>query len=132
MSINEKNEIEKRKKQLESELEDLESELDDNLHNARKDITNYLNPKKIVEEYPLQSVGVSVLLGYLTGKNANRKQAGSSKDNREPTLVELMWNEVKKDASKKLVKILLAYLDEKTTKFIGQQTTHENGEEKHK
>lgn len=128
MSTNKKNEIEKRKEQLENELQELESELDDNLLHARKDITNYLNPKKLVKEYPLQSVGVSILLGYLSGKSSNRNSAKSTKNTQEPTMVDLVWKEVKKDASKKLVKLLLSYLDKKTTEFTGQSKAPENGE----
>jgi len=129
MSTPPKNEIEQRKQQLEDELKELENELDNNLHNARKDLTNYLNPKKLVEDYPLQSVGISILLGYLTGKTASGTNGESSKSTQDPTMLDMVWKEVKKDASKKLVKLLLSYLDKKTTEFTDQPNVRGNGEQ---
>ena len=130
MSDNDKeiNELDKRKQELENELKKLENELDDNLHGARKDVTGYLNPKNLVQEYPLQSLGVSVLLGYLAGKRSSHNQSQAVNKTHEPTIVDLIWKEVKRDASRKLVKVILAYLDEKTSYFTESQKTREDDE----
>ena len=107
--------IEERKKELKEQLDDLEGSLDSSVHGMKEDASNFLNPRKIIQKYPLKSLGVSFLIGFLAANNSNEKPATS--DNKSPSFFELVWNEAKKDVSKKAVKIFLNYLDAKTSAY---------------
>jgi len=114
MSDQKLEDIEKRKEEIEKEIEEIESSIDDSIHNAREDISRFLNPKKMIKEFPLQSLGVSVIVGYLLA-NRSGSVRQVQEDDSSPTLMDLVWENIKKDASQKLVQIALAYLDAKTS-----------------
>ena len=112
---NSKQNIEERKKELKEQLGDLEESLDSSVHGMKEDVSNFLNPRKIIQKYPLKSLGVSFLVGFLAANNSNDKAATSG--NKSPSLFELVWNEAKKDVSKRAVKIFLNYIDAKTSAY---------------
>lgn len=100
--------IEQRKKQLEAELQEIQQELDTSFDEVRLDVTSRLKPRNLIKKYPLQSVGISALLGFLIGKKPSSSKNSSKSSESLSTVV---LKELKGMATKKAVNFLFDYLD---------------------
>jgi len=126
---NSKQNIEARKQELKEQLDDIEESLDSSVYGMKEDVSDILNPRKIIKKYPLESLGVSFLVGFLVA-NSSTEQSPSTAEKKSPSLLELVWGEAKKDVSKKVVRIFLNYLDAKTSGFDSSFTDNSEDENK--
>ena len=102
--------IEARKKEIEEELERIQGTLDDSVDDVKRDISNSLNPKRIIRENPLKALGASLLLGYLSGRSSSEKSNSNS-------VIDLVVSELKRDASKRVVKLIISYLENRASEI---------------
>ncbi|MEX0772485.1 MAG: hypothetical protein WEB89_03535 [Balneolales bacterium] len=97
-----------RKKELEQELEAIQKEIEESLTEIRDDINSWTDAKYWVHRYPFQTVGASLLLGFLISQVTGRKKksfAGGS-------LTTLFFNEVKKYASRSAANYIVKIVEE--------------------
>lgn len=108
------NDIEKRKKELQDELKRIQKELDHSIDEVRVDVSSKLDPKTLIKKYPLSSVGVSLLLGFLAGKGSGRGESSSRPRSRSDgnKLGSMIWDELKSSATKKAIRVLFNYIDD--------------------
>jgi predicted transcriptional regulator len=111
--------IRKRKEKLKQEIRELQDELDESIHEARDDLSTRLKPRNLIREYPLTSVGLTFLAGFLLGPRDN--DSGSSKTVKRKSSTDRgssngvsahMWSEIKRSVSKRAVRLLMEYLDD--------------------
>lgn len=98
--------LEKKKRELKEELNLLQSQLDNSFDHVREDVSHKLDPVEFIKNHPLPVVGTAVLLGFLTGyspKSTGRTYSG--------VFSSLMWEEIKKIATKKALSTATAYIE---------------------
>lgn len=104
--------IEKRKKELQDELKRIQNELDHSIDEVRVDVSSRLDPKTLIKKYPLSSVGVSLLLGFLAGKGSGKGESSTLPRSEENKLGSMIWDEFKSSATKKAIRVLFNYIDD--------------------
>lgn len=109
--------LEAKKKKLEAELERIEQELDTSVDEMRTGLTDQLHPRNLIERYPLQALGSSVLLGlllgYKGGSDHNHNGAGGR------SLFSMVWREFKSTATRRAVRSFFNYLDTQLDEQLG-------------
>ncbi|MDZ7694556.1 MAG: hypothetical protein U5K69_26120 [Balneolaceae bacterium] len=111
MAKEKKDDLKEKKKELQAELKRIQDELDDSLDEVREDVSHSLRPSEIIKKYPLPSVGVSVLLGFLLS-HSNRSASGSGRSGSRNGFTGLLFSELKKIATKKAINAATDYIDE--------------------
>jgi len=103
--------MKERRAALKKELEELQVELEDSLDDIKDDVTSRMEPKYWIQHYPLQSFGVSLLLGFLAGNVGGKKR---EKISRESLLKDsMLWSELKRALTRKAVQKIIAIIDSK-------------------
>lgn len=109
MADEKKDDLKEKKKELQAELRKIQDELDDSLDEVREDVTHSLRPTEIIKKYPLPSVGISLLVGFLVSHN--RSSSGRSAGSNDG-VISLLISELKKIATKKALNIATEYIEE--------------------
>jgi hypothetical protein len=97
--------LEDKKKQLKTEVSNLESDIDFRIQDLKNKATEALSIQTWVRHYPLQSVGLSILAGFLFSYQTNSKIGKAAKD--------LVISELKKQAMNQINKKLSEYTEKK-------------------
>lgn len=104
--------IEAKKRELEAKLARVQSGLEHNLEHVKQDVTDTVSPAEVVRKYPLQSVGLAVVAGFLltrVGKSKKTVYTHSTKN----TIVDSITSSLKKRLSKKAIDIALDIIEDK-------------------
>ncbi len=107
MSEEKLDELEQKKQELERELEQIQKELDHSIDDVRTDMTRSFAPRNIIRNYPLPTVGASLLVGYLLGRDGERPEEGGG-DGVSSTLLA----ELKRLATRKAIRFATDYIEE--------------------
>jgi len=102
-------EMEKRRAAIKEELEKIEAELEDSLDDIKEDVTSRLEPKYWINKYPFESLGVSVLLGFILGNMAPGKR--KSRESEHLIKDSLLWSELKRALTRKAVQRIMDMID---------------------
>lgn len=78
MPDTDKETLQEKKKELETELKSIQQELDDSLDQVKSEVSSSLDPLEHVRRHPLPAVGISILIGFLIGKEGEEKSSSSS------------------------------------------------------
>lgn len=112
MSKDKLDEIEKKKKELQAELDRIQDELDNSLDEVRSDVSNKLQPAEFVKKYPLPVLGLSVLVGFLTGHKRRASELPSSAARaKEDGFSYTLLSELKKIATRKAISFATDYVE---------------------
>ena len=104
--------IEAKKRELEAKLARVQSGLEHNLEHVKQDVTDTVSPAEVVRKYPLQSVGLAVVAGFLltrVGKSKKTVYTHSTKN----TIADSITSSLKKRLSKKAIDIALDIIEDK-------------------
>jgi hypothetical protein len=104
--------IEAKKRELEAKLARVQSGLEHNLEHVKQDVTDTVSPAEVVRKYPLQSVGLAVVAGFLltrVGKPKKTVYTHSTKN----TIADSITSSLKKRLSKKAIDIALDIIEDK-------------------
>ena len=103
--------MEKRRAAIKEELERIEAELEDSLDDIKEDMTSRFEPKYWINKYPFESLGASVLLGFILGNMGS----GKSKSRESDHLIKdsLLWSELKRALTRKAVQRIMDMIDSK-------------------
>lgn len=103
--------LEERRDELKKELEDLQGELEQTMDELREGMSTRLDPNYWIRKYPFQSLGLSLLTGFLLGTrstSSNSTKSGSSRKEES-----ILWSELKRAAIRRGVQKLVDTLDDK-------------------
>lgn len=109
--------IEERRAALKKELAELENELEDSIDDIKEGVTTKLDPKYWIRNYPLESFGVSTIIGFIAG-NIIQNKGGSSSSERI-LQDSLLWSELKRALTRKTVQKIIDIIDSKVDKDQG-------------
>lgn len=118
-------ELEKKKQELQQELHQIQDELDDSIDQVRDDVSSSLDPKKIIQKYPLPIVGATALLGFFLGHKGKSTDRSSSAGEYSGALLA----ELKRLATRKAISFATDYIEGLLEEKAEQHLTHEDGEE---
>jgi hypothetical protein len=119
--VSEKNQdIEQRKQELKREIEELQQEIDHSIEEARTDLSSRLKPRKLINDYPLTSLGIIAAAGFWFGKSTGETNPEKDRESTKSTSGESrsngfgshIWSELKRSATKRAVRILMQYVDD--------------------
>lgn len=123
-------ELEKKKQQLQEQLNQIQGELDESFDQVRNDVSSTLNPKKIIQRYPLPVMGASVLLGFLFGHkekgNSTSTDKTSTSTSRE--FGSALLSELKRLATRKAVTFATDYVEGIIEEKAEKHLASDNGE----
>lgn len=112
MSKNKSTHLEQKKLKLKKELEEIENALDQSIGKVKEEVSNSLNPRRIIRDYPLPALAASLALGYLLGRD--RKKTVSYKEEKEKEVKKsVLANEIKYALTRKGIHLMLDFLDQK-------------------
>lgn len=97
--------LEEKKKHLKSEVYSLESDIDLRIQELKTKAVEALSVQTWVKQYPLQSVGISLLAGFLFAYKTNSKIGKAAKD--------LVITELKKQAMRQINKKIAEITEKK-------------------
>ena len=101
-----------KKKELEAELKSIQEELDGSLDNIKSDVTNSLDPVEYVRRHPLKVVGVSVLVGFLAGKEYGGSSSKDDNDAPGENISATLWYELKRLITRKGISFASDYIED--------------------
>lgn len=106
--------LKEKKKALEAELSSIQNELDDSLDNIKSDVASSLDPLEYVRRHPLPVVGISVLIGFLAGKESGNEASSESSTSNAPgdKLSSTLWYEVKRLITRKGISFASDYIED--------------------
>jgi len=94
-------------------LNNIQDELDDSLDNIKSDVSSSLDPLEYVRRHPLPVVGISVLIGFVIGKDGSEKQTSSSTSNAPgDKLSSTLWYEIKRLITRKGISYASDYIED--------------------
>lgn len=109
MNKKELNKLEQRKKELELEIARLQTEVDVSIGELKDGINDLLSPKELIKKYPLKSITISLLTGYMLANSTKNK--GSINSN---GLKAMLSFELKRLVTQKLISLLTEFIENKT------------------
>jgi F0F1-type ATP synthase membrane subunit b/b' len=116
--------LEKKKQELQQELHQIQDELDNSIDQVRDDVSSSLDPKKIIQKYPLPIVGASALLGFLLGHRGRSTDKSSSAGEYSSALLA----ELKRLATRKAISFATDYVEDLLEEKAEKHLTSDNGE----
>ncbi|HYW36244.1 MAG TPA: hypothetical protein VE868_12610 [Balneolaceae bacterium] len=112
MSEESSKKLQEKRKELEEELKKIEYMLDDSINQVRSDVSSF-DPRGYIRRKPLSTVGISILIGFLLGKERDKNEStatrSESDDNR---LTSTIWYEIKRLAMRKAVAKVGDYIED--------------------
>ncbi|MFN1834077.1 hypothetical protein AB2B38_002350 [Balneola sp. MJW-20] len=112
MSKDKLNKLDEKKKALEQQLSRIQSDLDHSIDAVKEGVSDTLDPKKVIQKYPLHVFGASLFLGYLLGKDkrsGNNTGGSSSSDG----IGSMVGRELKHQLTKRAMRVLMDFVDNK-------------------
>lgn len=112
MSNKNKESLQEKKKELEAELQSLQQELDESFDRVKSDVSSSLDPVEYIRRHPLPVVGVSILVGFLAGKEGGSSTSASGSASDHNKLTSTLWYEIKRLAARKAISKLGDHIDD--------------------
>lgn len=104
--------IEAKKRELEAKLERVQSGLEHNLEHVKQDVTDTVSPAEVVRKYPLQSVGLAIVAGFLVTRIGGSKKTVYKSTSRN-AIADSITSSLKKRLSKKAIDMALDIIEDK-------------------
>ncbi len=104
--------IEAKKRELEAKLERVQSGLEHNLEHVKQDVTDTVSPAEVVRKYPLQSVGLAIVAGFLVTRIGSGKKTVHTSTSRN-AITDSITSSLKKRLSKKAIDMALDIIEDK-------------------
>lgn len=106
--------LEKKKKELEEELSRIQNGIDQSIDEVKEGVSSNLDPKKLIQKYPLPIVGASLIAGFLLGRGGS---GSSSSTYRRKESDSAISKEIKRVIAKKGLSLFLDFLDNKVSEL---------------
>lgn len=108
--------LEKKKQELEEELIRIQGGIDKSIDEVKEEVSSNMDPKNLIKKYPLPIVGVSIVAGFLLGRERkNYRRTSSKRYNSDSVSDSGIAKEIKRMLAKKGLSLLMDYLDDKVT-----------------
>lgn len=108
-------ELQQKKLELEADLNKLHHELDDSIDRVRTEVRSQLDPKRVIRDYPLISVGTAVLAGFLLGHKWRHDKPHKKKKKRRrgDTITDTVVDGLKGIAAKKAMGMAVNFVEKR-------------------
>src|SRR5699024_5713148 len=106
--------LEQKKKELKAELYNIQDELNTSVTIIRNDVSKTLDPKFVIQYYPLPVVGCSVIVGFLLG-HSKKQRTDSPAPKADPRggVSATLINELERLATKKAIIFATDFVEKK-------------------
>jgi len=121
--------LEQKKKELKAELYNIQDELDTSVTKIRNDVSKKLDPKSVIQDYPLPVVGGAVIVGFLLGHSKKqRTDSPAPKADTRGGVSATLINELKRLATKKAINFATDFVEKKLDEKAEEWKDNANGE----
>jgi hypothetical protein len=129
--------LEQKKEKLENELKELQSELENSLSDLKGDVKDSFKPKNLIRKYPLTSLGICLIAGFIIAGRKNEyvemsdkgksgpKGSGTTFVQTPPGVTSMFMLELKRAITQKATSHALRYLDDIFEKKFNRKESDE-------
>lgn len=110
MAKGEKHKLQQKKLELEEELNNLHRDLDDSLDKVRTEVSSQLDPKRLIRNHPLISVGTAAMVGFLLG---HKRSHSSNKKSKGDSITDTIVTGLKGIAARKVIAMAVNFVEKR-------------------